>query len=195
MFLLFVQQEMDNLYPCCMALLYFFCHMSIYLKNCWQWFLSIYEELESIITVSPKVHFSFIFILIFYFVWWCCVCSAWHIRFTMLILPFFIIKDTKNRTEPVSPYSGVGLGQRGRGAHDSSLSHPSLLFHHILTCFLSSPCFGPTGLNLCLGPPLAIKMDHWATVNHSRQVFFICFLEKCQPYAQQRVLWAAALCI
>lgn len=32
LFLLFVQQEMDNLYPCSMALLYFFCHMSIYLK-------------------------------------------------------------------------------------------------------------------------------------------------------------------
>lgn len=26
-------------------------------KNCWQWFLSIYEKLESIITVSHKAHF------------------------------------------------------------------------------------------------------------------------------------------
>lgn len=178
LFLLFVQQEMDNLYPCCMALLYFSCHMSIYLKNCWQWFLSIYEELESIITVSHKVHFSFIFILLFYFVWRCCVRSTWHIRFTMLILPFFIIKDKKNRTEPVSPYSGVGLGQRGRGARDLSLSHPSLLFHHIPTCFLSSPCFGPTGLNSkCLGPPLAIQMDHWAMTTTADRCFSFAFLK------------------
>lgn len=118
-------------------------------KNCWQWFLSIYERLESIITVSHKVHFFF---LIFYFVWRCCIHSTRHIRFTMLILPFFIIKHMKSRTELVSPYSGGSFRQRGsRYAAQKctvpfprapELPHPLLLSHHILTCFLHPPCFG-----------------------------------------------------
>lgn len=122
LFLLFVQQEMDNLYPCCMALLFFSGHMSIYLKNCWQWFLSIYEKLESIITVSHKVHF-WDFFFIFYFVWGRCFGSTWHIRFTMLILPFFIIKCMKSRAEAVSPYSG---GHPGSGLCLVLLSFPAL---------------------------------------------------------------------
>lgn len=135
LFLLFVQQEMDNLYPCCMALLFFSSHMSIYLKkNCWQWFLSIYEKLESIITVSHKVHFWVCFF--FYFLFWGrCFGSSWHIRFTMLILPFFIIKCMKSRAEAVSPYSG------GTSALSFSSFQPSLLSHHILTC--------PTLFSLC----------------------------------------------
>lgn len=113
---------MDNLYPCCMALLFFSSHMSIYLKNCWQWFLSIYEKLESIITVSHKVHF-WGFFFIFYFVWGRCFGSTWHIRFTMLILPFFIIKRMKSRAAAVSPYSG---GHPGSGPCLVLLSFPSL---------------------------------------------------------------------
>lgn len=67
----------------------------------------------------------------------------------MLILPFFIIKHMKSRTEPVSPYSGGSFRQRGSryaaqkctvpSPRAPELPHPFLLSHHILTCFLHPP--------------------------------------------------------
>lgn len=73
-------------------------------KNCWQWFLSIYEGLEHNHGFSSGAFWGFFFY--FLFRWMVLLSQRWHIRFTTLLLPFFIIKRMKSRTEPVSPYSG-----------------------------------------------------------------------------------------
>lgn len=104
-FLLFVQQEMDNLYPCYMALLYFFQPYVHLFKIADKDFCLFMKKIESRITVYEKCVFH-VFFNYFLFSLWCCLYSTCTFWLTMLILPFFIIKHKKSRIQGVTLFCG-----------------------------------------------------------------------------------------